>query len=231
MLQQTQADRVALKFDPFIKKLPSFAALAGAPLSKVLRLWQGLGYNRRALHLKQAAEIVAGEYNGALPSSPELLVTLPGVGKATAASIAAFAFNKPVVFLETNIRTVLIRHFFHDSARVRDEQLLPLAAVLLDRKHPRKWYSALMDYGTMIKKQYGNAARRSVLYTRQSRFEGSGRQIRGRIIRLLLEKKSLTPAGLSRTLNIPGKLLGEIAAALLRDHMILRSGNRYSISP
>ncbi|MBN1129624.1 MAG: hypothetical protein JXA71_11585, partial [Chitinispirillaceae bacterium] len=160
MLQQTQVDRVALKFPPFIASFPDFEALARAPFPKVLALWQGLGYNRRALHLKRCAEMVVHRCHGTLPSSPEILSTFPGIGTATAASICAFAFNKPVVFLETNIRTVLIHHFFPDRSRVSDGELWPIAEAALDQKNPRRWYSALMDYGSMLKKQYGNASRR-----------------------------------------------------------------------
>ena len=230
MLQQTQVDRVASKFDTFIQELPGFAALAGAPLSTVLQLWQGLGYNRRALNLKRAAEIVAREHQGMLPDSPDLLETLPGIGKATAASIAAFAYNRPAVFLETNIRTVLIHHFFKSRKTVHDDELLPLADALLDRKNPRKWYSALMDYGTMLKKQHGNASRRSAHYTKQSRFEGSQRQKRGKILRLLLNRKSLTSHQISEHLEIPRKQLNEILEKLAADRIIIKSENRYSIA-
>jgi A/G-specific adenine glycosylase len=230
MLQQTQVDRVKPKYDRFIKELPDFSALARAPLAKVLLLWQGLGYNRRALNLKRAAEIIMRDYNGTLPASPELLETLPGIGKATAASISAFAYNKPVVFLETNIRTVLIHHFFKNRKSVHDEKLLPLAEMLLDRNNPRTWYSALMDYGTMLKKHYGNSARRSAGYKKQSRFEGSRRQKRGRILQILIEKKEITSGELSLSLKIPSKLLGEILETLVRDKIISTSKNRYSIT-
>jgi A/G-specific adenine glycosylase len=230
MLQQTQVDRVAQKFGPFIKALPGFASIAKAPFSKVLGLWQGLGYNRRALNLKRAAEIILREYGGTLPSSPEILETLPGVGRATAASIAAFAFNKPVIFLETNIRAALIHHFFKGGKPVRDAELLPVAGILLDRTNARKWYSALMDYGSMLKKNYGNAARRSAHYKKQGRFEGSKRQKRGKIIYLLLNRKMVTSGQISRLLEIPQRQLTGILGELIRDGIIMRSKNRYHIA-
>lgn len=230
MLQQTQVDRVKPKFDQFIKALPDFSALARAPLAQVLRLWQGLGYNRRALNLKRAAEIIMRDYNGTLPDSPELLETLPGIGKATAASICAFAFNKPDVFLETNIRTVFIHHFFKDKKAVRDENLLALAEMLLDRENPRKWYSALMDYGAMLKKHYGNAARRSAHYKKQSRFEGSHRQKRGRILQLLLASKGLTSNQISRLMRVPLCRLYGILRALTNDGIIIKAKNRYLVA-
>jgi A/G-specific adenine glycosylase len=230
MLQQTQVDRVALKFEPFINALPGFASLARAPLSKVLLLWQGLGYNRRAVNLKRAAKIVISRYDGRLPASPEVLETLPGIGKATAASIAAFAFNIPAVFLETNIRTVLIHHFFKEKKSVSDADLLPLAQAVLDRKNPRQWYSALMDYGTMLKKQHGNASRRSAHYKKQSRFEGSKRQMRGKILRLLLNKKGLTSDQISKHLEIPVSQLNGILRELIKDKIISKSKNSYHIA-
>jgi A/G-specific adenine glycosylase len=230
MLQQTQVDRVALKFDPFVTALPDFTALADAPLSKILLLWQGLGYNRRAVNLKRAAQTVIKKHDGRLPSSPEILETLPGIGKATAASIAAFAFNVPAVFLETNIRTVLIHHFFKDKIAIPDAALFPLAKAMLDRRNPRKWYSALMDYGTMLKKQHGNASRRSVHYKKQSRFDGSRRQKRGRIMRLLMAVKSLTSEEFSRQLKIPPSLLNGILGELIRDQIVIKTRNRYLIA-
>lgn len=230
MLQQTQVDRVALKFDPFIREFPSFGALARAPLAKVLRLWQGLGYNRRALSLKRAAEIVMREHGGRLPRAPEALATLPGIGTATSASIAAFAFNSPAVFLETNIRSVLIHHFFHGRSGVRDEQLLPLAERLLDRKNPCRWYSALMDYGTMLKKRCGNASRRSAHYATQSRFEGSTRQKRGKIVRLLLGRKPLSADSIARLLRLPPRTAAAVLDGLAADRIVAASGGRYRIA-
>jgi A/G-specific adenine glycosylase len=230
MLQQTQVDRVTEKFDFFISELTGFAAIARAPLSKVLRLWQGLGYNRRALNLKRAAEIIIKEHAGKLPSSPELLETLPGIGTATAASIAAFAFNNPSVFLETNIRTVLIHHFFNDRKSVADEELLPIAGLLLDRRNPRKWYSALMDYGATLKKQYGNAARRSAHYKKQSRFEGSRRQKRGMLLKMLLDRGPLTSGEFSRHMKISSTLLNEILGEFIAEKIVIKSKNRYLIA-
>jgi A/G-specific adenine glycosylase len=229
MLQQTQVDRVVQKFGRFTERIPDFATLAAQPLKEVLALWQGLGYNRRALHLKRAAEVVMREHGGVLPSAAEALATLPGIGKATAGSIAAFAFNRPTVFLETNIRTVLIHHFFDDAASVSDAELLPLAKMLLDKRNPRKWYSALMDYGTTLKKRHGNAARRSADYKTQSRFEGSRRQKRGRILKMLLERISLKVDQIADELAIDRDLCGGILDELVRERIIVVSRGRYRI--
>ena len=230
MLQQTQVDRVALKFDAFIKVLPNFKILAKAPLSQVLSLWQGLGYNRRALHLKRAAEIIVKDYKGVLPSSPDLLLALPGVGKATAASICAFAFNMPTLFLETNIRTVIIHHFFRNRTSVSDDELRPVTETILDKRNPRKWYSAIMDYGAMLKKQHGNASRRSVHYAKQPKFEGSNRQMRGNILKLLLESKTLSCASISRHFSGSSHRLQQVLGELEDEKMIRRKSSKYSIS-
>lgn len=196
MLQQTQVERVSGKYGPFIGLFPDFATLAACPLDSLLRAWQGLGYNRRALSLKKAASHVVGRFGGALPSSIDDLATLPGIGPATAASIAAFAFNSPVPFIETNIRTVFIHFFFPEREQVSDREILPLVEETLDRSDPRNWYYALMDYGTMLKKEGQKTHRRSVSYRKQTPFQGSDRQVRGAILRLLVSGKALPEAEL-----------------------------------
>lgn len=191
MLQQTQVPRVVEKYPVFIKKFPTITSLAAAPLSQVLAAWQGLGYNRRALLLQKLAQKVVAEHAGKVPRDVHTLETLPGIGKATAGSIAAFAFNRPSVFIETNIRSVFIHCFFPNRRSVSDEELLPVVAKAIDVKNPRKWYNALMDYGVYLKEREGNPSRKSAHYTRQSRFEGSNRQLRGKILKELLKKKTM----------------------------------------
>ncbi len=114
MLQQTQVERVIEKYAVFIKTFPDFPSLAEAPLHTLLTVWQGLGYNRRALALRACAQKVVAEHQGKLPKEPEKLLALPGIGKYTAGAVAAFAFNEPIVFMDTNIRRVYIHEFFHD---------------------------------------------------------------------------------------------------------------------
>jgi A/G-specific adenine glycosylase len=196
MLQQTQVERVAPKFVLFIKEFPSFNILAKSPLAKILKAWSGLGYNRRALALRQAAEIIVKKYHGRLPQNIDDLQTLPGIGPATAAAIIAYAFNKPSAYIETNIRTVYIHAFFKDKKEVSDDEILPLVTATLDRKNPCRWYSALMDYGVMLKEKHGNISRRSVHYTKQSPFAGSHRQLRGRVLKILIQKKSISTRAL-----------------------------------
>lgn len=189
MLQQTQTKRVIPKYKAFIKKFPTFEMLANASLHDVLLAWQGLGYNRRGQNLQKSAQIIVKEYGGILSDDPEKLIKLPGIGKATAASIPAFAFNKPTVFVETNIRVVLFHFFFQDQETICDKKLLELVAQTLDKKNPRDWYYALMDYGVMLKSLGINPLQKSKHYTKQSKFQGSDRQIRGAIIRELLKQE------------------------------------------
>lgn len=188
MLQQTQVQRVTKKFSEFIRAFPDFSALAQAPLAEILAVWQGMGYNRRAIALQKCAIRVMNEYNGILPSDVEILSTFPGIGRATASSIVAFAFNLPVVFIETNIRRVFIHFFFAATEEVHDVDILPLVKNTLYRKNPRIWYWALMDLGTDLKKRVPNPNRRSVHYTKQTPFEGSDRKIRGALLQLFLKQ-------------------------------------------
>lgn len=183
MLQQTQTHRVLDKYALFLKTFPTVRALARASVRDIFVVWQGLGYNRRALMLHEAAQIITKEFRGAFPKSVELLKTLPGVGHATASAVAAFAFDKQSVFIETNIRAVYIHFFFRNRRKVRDEELLPIIQKTLPRSHVREWYYALMDYGVLLKKKYDNPSRRSAHCARQSRFEGSNRQLRGAILK------------------------------------------------
>jgi A/G-specific adenine glycosylase len=192
MLQQTQVERVNEKYMLFIETFPDFKSLADAPVSDLLRVWQGLGYNRRALALQKTAQIITKNFDGNLPDSVEELVKLPGIGPYTAAAICAFAFNKPTTVIETNIRTVFIHFFFRNRNNVKDSDVLPLITKTLDKKDPREWYYALMDYGVMLKKELPNPSRRSSHYFKQSKFSGSNRQLRGKILKTLVAKESIS---------------------------------------
>ena len=230
MLQQTQAGgRTIEKFNVFLEKFPTFEALATAPLSDILKMWQGLGYNRRALMLKRAAEIIVREYDGNLPSTVEELDALPGIGHATACSISAFAFNAPVVFIETNIRSVFIHHFFPGRDDVSDKELLPIVASTLDTENAREWYSALMDYGASLKKSVGNESRRSKHYAKQSKFEGSDRQIRGEILRLLSAQGNVEYEGL-RLYNANDVRMYTVIEGLIKEGLIVREGSSIRIT-
>lgn len=187
MLQQTQVARVLIKYSLFLQTFPDFKSLAHADTQTLLSTWQGMGYNRRALYLRTAAAIITEKYKSTLPKDIELLDELPGIGYATACSIAAFAFNMPVPFIETNIRRVYIHHFFSEEKKVDDKDILTLVLKTIDKNNPREWYWALMDYGAFLAKQGENPNKRSLHYNKQKKFVGSIREIRGGILRLLLE--------------------------------------------
>lgn len=189
MLQQTQTHRVIEKYLQFIAAFPDFPTLAQVSLREVLSCWQGLGYNRRGMYLQQVAQKVMNDHAGALPTDPEILKTFPGIGPNTAGSICAFAFNKPTIFIETNIRAVFIHFFFKNRGEVKDAELRPLIEQAVDQENPREWYYALMDYGVMLKKHLPNPSRRSAHHIQQSKFEGSERQIRGLILKALTQHK------------------------------------------
>jgi len=192
MLQQTQVDRVIPKYKAFIKQFPSFKALAAAPVKDVITAWSGLGYNRRALNLQKAAQEVTTQYNSRLPDSYEKLITLPGIGPYTAAAILAFAHNIPHPTLETNIRTVFIFHFFKYTEKVHDNDLMQHVIATLPVQNVREWYWALMDYGSHVKKAHGNLSQQSKHHTKQKPFKGSDREIRGGILKALVEKPMTT---------------------------------------
>lgn len=230
MLQQTQTTRVAGKYQDFIMRFPDFKALAHASVRDMLKAWQGLGYNRRALMLKKMAERVVRDCAGVLFSDETELRKLPGVGSATAAAVAAFAFGKPSVLIETNIRRVFIHFFFYDRNGVRDSELRPLVEQTLDYSNPREWYYALMDYGVKLRRQVQNPNRRSAHYTKQGAFEGSERQLRGKLLRELLDGKAGTEKELSKMLNISSSQLREILSALRAEGFIKKEGQKWRVA-
>ena len=230
MLQQTQVPRVLTRMPEWLERFPDVRSLAAAEPSDVLEAWQGMGYNRRALALHRAAQQVVEEYGGEFPRETRELVALPGIGPATAQGIRSFAFDLPGVYLETNVRTVFLHHYFPDVPGVPDRELVPLIeaacpaapgvgadaaapfAVPEDADDtPRAWYYALLDYGAYLKKTLPNPSRRSAGYSRQSKFEGSRRQKRAHIGRMLLAARDAEPAGITLVDAVAG--VNELEAA------------------
>lgn len=229
MLQQTQTSRVETPYTTFITLFPDFPSLAAAPLQAVLTAWRGLGYNRRALNLKKTAEIVTNQFDNNLPRDPDTLMTFPGIGRATAGAIACFAFQKPVVFIETNIRTVYIYFFFQHVTPVKDTTLLPLVKETLDITNPRYWYYALMDYGVMLKKRYTFLNKKSAHYQKQPPFKGSDRQIRGLILKKLVTRP-YTEFELLKNLKCDSKRGKKILFQLEKEGFIKKEGDTLSIA-
>lgn len=185
MLQQTQVDRVIPKFEQFMQLFPTIKDLAAASLGEVLTAWSGLGYNRRAKFLHEAAKKIVVDFDGQLPRTLDELISLPGIGPNTAGAIMTYSFNQPVVFIETNVRTVYFQHFFHDQDVVTDKELKELVAETVDTEHPREWYWAMMDYGSYLKKQGAGRLHKSKHYKKQAPLKGSLREVRGLILKAL----------------------------------------------
>ena len=235
MLQQTQVDRVVPYFEKFIKKFPTVERLASSSLASALQCWSGLGYNRRAKLLRECAREIVEKYGGKVPKDLAALIALPAIGPYTAGAIRAFAFNEPEVFIETNIRAGLIHHFFPKAKKVPDSKLVPFLKKLLkivsqtSYPGPREWYSALMGYGAHIKKTNPNPSRRSKHHMRQSPFEGSLRQLRGVILRTLLDGPISENALLN--VNVKSSYMIEMSLRdLERERMIRKKGNIWRLA-
>jgi A/G-specific adenine glycosylase len=170
------------------------------------------------------------EHGGKLPQSIEALNALPGVGKATAGAILAFAFNTPVVFIETNIRRVFIHQFFRGKNKISDREILSLVEKTLDKKNPREWYYALMDYGSMLKKEKENPNIKSAHYRRQAPFESSNRKIRGLVLKILLERISLTESKLRQMIPVTSEKLRYILTQLVKESLVKAKTGKYSIA-
>ena len=228
MLQQTQVSRVLLKYEEFKSAFPTLQALADADFQEVLSHWSGLGYNRRARFLHETAKMLATQKS--FPDDADSLQKCPGIGENTAAAIVVYAFNKPLPFLETNVRTVLIYSFFQDSTeKIEEHVLMDLAEQTLYEKNPRKWYWALMDYGTYLKKTEGNFNRKSTKHTVQSKFEGSFRQKRAATLRFLLKNGPMTKGELSEIQGFDETLMVEIIESLKKDSLVTEVNNRIII--
>lgn len=226
MLQQTQVPRVVPKFSEFITRFPDVQSLAAAPLGEVLACWSGLGYNRRAKFLWQTARTVARDFAGVMPDSRQELITLPGIGPNTAGAILVYAHNQPHIFIETNIRTVFIYHFFTLQQHVSDKSIAKLVEATLPAQNVREWYWALMDYGTYLKQSVGNLSRQSRHFTKQSQFEGSRRQVRGQVIKMLAQK-DLPEEQLRQVIIDPR--LPDVLSELVQEGLVERVDHTYML--
>jgi len=231
MLQQTQTERVTEKYNRWLEVFPTAGDLAAAPLVQVLECWVGLGYNRRANFLHQCAKSIVAEYGGIVPENPAVLQTLSGIGPYTAAAISTFAYNRPNVFIETNIRAVFIFFFFKDKTDISDRDIFPVIEAALYKENPRLWYYALMDYGAELKKKVVNPNRKSKHYTKQSKFEGSVRQVRGALVRSLTAQTVQSYEQLYDNARADKELFDKALAALLKEGLVAEKEETYCISP
>lgn len=244
MLQQTQVDRVIPYYKNFLKRFPTVRSLAEARLGDVLRAWSGLGYNRRAKALHDAAKTIVAKpkptmiNHSGFPSSYEDLVALPGVGEYTAKAVRVFAYNEPEILIETNIRATFIHYFFQkrgtlrtkrglDAEKITDTELVPLMekSLTLNQKNPRVWYAALMDYGAHLKKTVPNPSRKSAHHAKQKPFKGSDREIRGAILRAA-SNGIISRRGLDMMPFEHGRIQKQLKN-LTREGLVEKRGERY----
>jgi len=228
MLQQTQVSRVLPRYEAFIRTFPDVRTLASATLQEVLSHWQGLGYNRRGKHLRDAAVAIVTRFGGEVPRTAEELRSLPGVGAYTSSAVAAFAFERRVVVIETNIRRLFLHYFFPGASEIHDRELEPVIRATLP-DDVREWYYALMDYGSMLGRLFPNANRRSRHYARQSRFAGSVREVRGKVVRALSASGTLSVEELEREIGPTDSRFRLALRGLERDGMIEVAAGRVSL--
>jgi A/G-specific adenine glycosylase len=225
MLQQTQVPRVVEKYKEFLRKFPTVRILAKASLGDVLKVWSGLGYNRRAKYLHDAAVTIVDEHAGVFPREYPSLRSIPGIGQYTANAVRVFAYDEPEVLIETNVRTAIIYHFLTTKKNIQEPEVEKLAARVAVGQDPREWHSALFDYGAHLKTKGIRTNTQSAQYNKQSKFEGSLRQIRGEILRELHKGPSFI-----KELPFEKKRIETALAGLARDGLIVKEKRKWRIA-
>jgi len=246
MLQQTQAARVVSAYTSFLRSFPTVRELALAPRRDVVAQWGGLGYNRRAVRLSEAARAIVRDHGGRIPHDKDELLELPGVGPYTAAAVASMGFGEPVAVVDTNVRRVVSRvHLGVDGHEVPAKEVWALAEAWLDRDDPVTWNQALMDLGREVCRpeprcdvcplagvcrfrRDGAAASRGP--SRQGPFEGSTRQVRGAIVNALRSHPWLTPARLASETGFPVDRIDAAVATLSVDGLVEVDGGRVRLA-
>ena len=222
MLQQTQTGRVIPKYLAFIEKFTTLKSLANSENREVLELWSGLGYNRRALWLKEAAQNIHSMER--FPKDPKELKKVKGIGDYTSRAIPIFAFNENLATVDTNIRRIFIHEGF---ATEETKELFAIAEQLLPLNKSREYHSALMDYGNTI---VTSAKTKIKPKTVQGSFKGSNRQHRGKIIKYLTLTQTATKQLIIKECNIPEEKIEIILNKLVKDGLIKEEKGKYSIT-
>jgi len=225
MLQQTQVNRVILYYAKWITRWPDIHALASASLAEVLQAWMGLGYNTRAINLHKAARKIVTEFDNDVLEAMKQYKEIPGVGRYTSQAVQIFSTNADIVTIDTNIRRIFIKEF-HLHEKVSDKELWRLAEKCLPKGRSREWHNALMDYGALHLTSQKTGIKPK---TQQSRFEGSDRQIRARILRCLLND-TMSLSELKKTFRIEQKRLRRILDKMVTEKIIVNNNNSYQLN-
>jgi A/G-specific adenine glycosylase len=226
MLQQTQVDRVVAYYSRWTKKWPYVQDLANASRIDVLKEWSGLGYNNRAVNLHRAAQVIAEKYNGDVIAAVKDHKNVPGIGPYTAAAVQIFAQNADIITVDTNIRRILL-HEFNLPKETSDRELWQLANRCLPKGKSRDWHNALMDYGAtyLTSRKTGIAPK-----TRQSKFEGSDRQIRAKIVRELLKRSVIPVTELPAGADAEQLRVERILRKMEKDGLVKKNGASYQLA-
>jgi len=223
MLQQTQVSRVLAGYREFIERYATVSDLAQATPADVLRIWKGMGYNRRAMYLLRAAKAIVEIYHGKFPVSEEELIKLPGLGKYTARAILVFAYAQEVPLVDTNIRQI-ITHFFFNGEPQKESVIEEVAGQLIPPAKSWEWHQALMDYGALAmqnaKCQMLNKKKKTIPFRDSNRF------YRGRIVDRLREgdmRESKLTSELEKKYEKSNDFLKAILQGLEADGLISRS--------
>jgi A/G-specific adenine glycosylase len=237
MLQQTQVNRVIDYFNRFIKAFPTIESLAAGTFFEVIELWQGLGYNRRAKYLHEAAQEIVASYQGIIPKDYKKLLAIKGIGEYTAQAIVTYTYNIPLIFIETNIRTVFL--LLHKNTinkkknkknKIEEKIFATHISHFIDKENPRLWYYALMDFGTFLKKKNRDKhIQQAASFTKQSTFKNSFRQLRGKIIKYFIEKKCFIPSKeIIEKHNHDNRVL-QVLTSLVEDNLVIKKDDFYGI--
>ena len=241
MLQQTQVDRVIPKYLAFLQRFPTVQDLANASAGEVIKMWSGLGYNRRAVKLHECAKAVVEKFQGIFPSYEEELQQLQGIGPYTSAAIMAFAYNKPALVIDTNVRRVFFRIFLGEEEVL--EQLQETIARYVSKKQSRDYHNALMDFGSAIctarapkcescvfakecvstktySKQEMEEMASRIFKTTQSKFVGSNRYYRSLVLKAVQKNDGISVQDLGKLLP-KDKDAQDLVSQLVKDKLII----------
>ena len=224
MLQQTQVKRVIFYYEKWIAKWPTIDVLASASLPEVLQMWMGLGYNTRAVNLHRTVRTIVSEFKSDVIRAMIQYKELPGIGRYTSQAVLIFSSNADLVTVDTNIRRILISEF-RLPTKISDKELWSLAEKCLPLGKSRDWHNALMDYGSLHLTAQKTGIKPK---TQQSRFEGSNRQIRARILRCLLQK-SMSLTEFENTFELEQTRLKPILDKMIEEKIVVKRNTLYQL--